>query len=122
MLTPEELESSLNHFSGTEQYHRYNLFGRELLLTDGVEFLVKNAECCWLLDLILSVQFMPAIKKLDMQFWTLNVNLEKRTAEAICERDSNDVVYRQPIPFTSFPLAEQKIWISDGVALLPGEY
>jgi hypothetical protein len=34
-MTPGELRAGMAHFTGTEQWHRYNPMFRQLLLTDG---------------------------------------------------------------------------------------
>lgn len=119
-------QSDLNHFTGTESYHRYNNF---LLLTDGAKYLFEKGECFWLLDLITSVQNHFAIKDDPnlqyIQFWTLFVN-EDKSAEVICERDTDDIAYKQEIHFTDFPFST-KVWLSRldeqyFVVMLPSEY
>ncbi len=121
-------ESDLNNFTGTEEYYQY---GPECLLTDGTKFLAEEAQSYWLLDLIRSYQ--PQLLRHkdsrlhNMQFWTLTVDLEKKSAVAICEADSGEQpAVRQEIPFTDFPLAEIKVWViqqgEDQVILLPSEY
>jgi hypothetical protein len=55
------------------------------------------------------------------------VDLEKKSALVVCERDLKDVAIHQSIEFTDFPLRESKIWVEfavDGqwVAMLPSEH
>lgn len=57
----------------------------------------------------------------EIQFWKLTVH-EDRSATLICERDQGDVAIEQQIPFTDFPLAEIKLYLQEGVLLLPSEY
>lgn len=119
MMTAEQLEQGMRHFTGTESYHRVT-FG--LVATDGVKWLCENAECYWLLDAIASHQ-PDALKDpmlRDMQFWTLTVR--DNTATLVCERDSGDVAIRQRIAYTDFPLPEVRIWVQRGVAMIPNEY
>jgi len=127
-MTAEELQTGLANHIGTEGYTKY-LGG--LVLTDGVVYLAKNAECFWLLDIIWSYQ--PQCRKdsmlRDMQFWTVNV--EGSSAVVTCERDKGDVAIRQEVPYTSFPIqGETKIWVELGsvdgvnpayVVMLPSE-
>jgi hypothetical protein len=144
--------AALSSFTGTTNYVKYSpLF--PLLLTDGTHHLAENADCYWLFDAIGSYQ--PDAKKdpklRDMQFWTLAPltaeNAPEGLAEQIaaqrdetprkavltCERDTDDVAFRQVIEFTDFPFhafdkREAKIWVAplgDGrnlVAFLPSEY
>lgn len=130
MLKASEIISGLNNFYGTEEWHRWSPLFRGIVLTDGALWLAENAECYWLMDAIGSYQ--PECKKnemlRDMQFWTLKVDLEKKSATLICERDTGDVAFTQEIEHTSFPLPEIKLYCAAGgpqntmVILLPGEY
>ena len=119
MLKAAELKAGLAHFYGTEGYTYLTPLSKrmKLALTDGVEWLAKNADAYWLIDAIASHQ-MEARKDprlQEIQFWTLKVNADK-SATLICERDSDDVAIKQEIPYTDFPLNEIKIWIEPGYA------
>jgi len=123
------LPAALEQFSGTDQYHRLSPLHGRLVVTDGVKYLCDQAGAYWLVDVIASHQRRalrdPMLQ--DIQFWTIRVDEEKRTALVTCARDEDDVVIRQRIPWTDFPLAEQRIWVERGgpndtwVAMLPGE-
>jgi hypothetical protein len=108
-------QADLNHFTGTTQYWQTGLAFHPFLYTDGVQFLVSRGEAYWLLDLIGSWQYESAVKNDrmlgEMQFWTLTVR-ENKTALAICERDSGDVVVKQAIPFTDFPLPKVRLYLA----------
>lgn len=122
--------SELDNFTGTENYHRHNPIFRNFVVTDGVMFLAKNADCFWLLDEIAAAQHNPRIKNDEMlqgrQFWTLEATPKppkpepyapmtlgamfaskqgqsKYAAILKCERDTDDVAYTQPIEYTDFP-------------------
>lgn len=56
-----------------------------------------------------------------IQFWKLKVNADQ-TAQLICERDANDAFLTQDISFTDFQLDEIKLYLIDGVPMLPSEY
>lgn len=138
------IESDLRQFTGTAQYWRSGSPFHPFLYTDGVQHVASHGEAYWLLDLIGSWQIEPEVKNdpmlLEMQFWTLTVN-ENSTAIAICERDSDDVVVSQNIPYTDFPLREIRLYLAHmenywnyavedgprsnanyGILLLPSEY
>ena len=123
----EEIESIINYSTGTENYYKYPLpFGRALLLTDGVKLLAETARCYWLLDVIASYQYL---KKLDPSFqvWTLEVYDETTAKKEKCAavvRGCNDteLIVKQKIAFTDFPLEKLKLYLMDGVILLPAEY
>lgn len=112
-------EQSLNQFTGTEAYHNYF----NLKLTDGVYYLAQEGKCFWLLDIILSYQ--PKHHQVPFQLWELNIDEaeDKRTAVVTMREDSNQkALVEQRIPYTDFPLDYIKLYLIDGVILLPSEY
>lgn len=126
MSIEEITQANLSQFTGTVNYTR---FMGNLLLTDGVMFLVKN-RAGWILDIIASVRFLPKIRNEEKEFWTLKVDLEQHSAVITAtDGDKGDgpiQLYRQVIEYTDFPLKELKLYvIEDGpykVVMLPTEY
>lgn len=129
MLTAQQIENQLPYFSGTETWHRWSPLFPKVTLTEGTKWLADNAGAYWLMDAIASYQKDCEKDEMlcDMQFWTLRVN-EDKTATLICERDTDDVAFKQEIEYTDFPLKEIKLYCASGgpqntmVILLPGEY
>lgn len=117
MKSKSELLQNLPQFTGTESYTKYQ---GGLLLTDGVVYLAKNADCFWFLDIIWSVQHLPAIRREEFQSWTLTVKDDK--AEAVCTDGNKKVLYKQKITFTDFPLDEVKLFVQNNVIMLTSEY
>ncbi|WP_039726897.1 DUF6876 family protein [Leptolyngbya iicbica] len=115
-------EGELSQFTGTSQYYQHPL---GVLITDGVHYMAERGRAYWLIDVIAIWQLHPRIYQDPMlqqiQFWTLTVN-DDRSAQLICERDSEDIVVTQRIPFTDFPLKKLRLYFQDGVILLPSEY
>jgi len=127
MITAAELQDALNQAIGTGHYYRWSPLFRNHVLTDGTNFLAENAECYWLMDAIASyhAKAMKDPMLQDMQFWTLTVKDGKATL--ICERDTDDVAFKQEIEYTDFPLSEIKMWVERAdqntwVILLPSEH
>ncbi len=106
-------ENELRQFTGTEQYYRHYLGG---LYTDGVQYMAGKAGAFWLLDVIFSYR-----RKEPFQVWTLKVK-DRVGVVTIREDTGQPVKVRQEIPFTDFLLAEIKLYLIDGVLLLPSEY
>ena len=141
-LTPEEIKSSLNQFTGSEQFHKFSVLFPRHVLSDGVKWLAENLDCYWLCDLVASYhgRCMKDPKNMlqGMQFWTLTVHPPeerisrngnpKPMAKVICERDTGDVAFKQKIPYTDFPLTSIKLYCApsgDGVhytIYLPSEH
>ena len=116
-----EIRNSLEQFTGSELFHTHWL--RRFVYTDGVEYLAEKCGAYWLLDAIASWQ--PEAMKdgalREFQFWRLAVKPD-HTAVLYCERDTNNVAFKQNIPFTDFPFEEIKLYLANGVLLLPSEY
>lgn len=116
-----EIKAGLAGFYGTMEYHRFSVLS-PLVITDGVKYLCEKAESFWFLDIIASYQKQCAKDSMlcDMQFWTLKVAEGKGIVT--CDRDKGDTAITQAIPHTDFPLDEIKLYVANGVILLPSEY
>ena len=124
-ITPQEIESELCQFYGSENHYQHPMSG--LVYTDGVKYVAESCEAYWLLDAIGSYQQKCQKDEMlqDMQFWTLRRTKDSvlRTTEfvLICERDTNDEAFRQEISFSDFPLDEIKIWVENNTMYLPSD-
>ena len=120
MKTKNEILDIINNATGTEAYHKFSSFSNFPVVTDGVMALAQAANCFWLLDIIGSYQ---TDKRLDPHFqvWTLDVNQDDGTAVANGFNDT-ELIITQDIPSTNFPLEMLKLFLIDGVILLPAEY
>lgn len=114
------IRAALHSFTGTTEHHRHSSGMR---FTDGVKFLVENAEAYWLLDVIASWQ--PQALRDEwlqhFQLWELFVRAD-RTATIVCSRDSEDEACRWEIEYTDFPLEYVKLYVESRVILLPSEH
>lgn len=115
-----ELRSTLQTFIGTTEYYRH---WSGMRFTDGVKFLANTANAYWLLDVIASSQpkalLDPALQ--EFQLWELHVRPD-HSATVVCSRDSEDVAFRQEIEHTDFPLEYVRLYVEQGVILLPTEH
>lgn len=113
-MEAQELQAELSQFTGSETLAHYG----KILVTEGVRFLAKNAQCYWLLDVIASYQ--PQLKEEHYQFWKLHKN--GNSAVVICERDTDEEILRQDIEFTDFPLDTITLYVVNQTVMLPSEY
>ena len=116
----KEIMDVMNQAHGTEQYHKYSPFPGYPVATDGVIALAEAGGCYWLLDIIGSYQ---TDERLDSAFqvWELKVNLGDCNAVVRGYNDT-ELIVTQEIPRTDFPLEELKLFLMDGVLLLPSEH
>jgi hypothetical protein len=117
--TKQEILDIIQGSTGTEVYHRFSPF-TACVATDGVLALAKVAECFWLLDVIASHQINENLNPL-FQVWELTVNRDESSAIVHGYNDTTLVV-TQYIPYTDFPLETLRLYLINGVILLPSEY
>jgi len=120
MKSKEEILDIINNAYGTEAYHKFSSFSNYPVATDGVIALAEATNCFWLLDIIGSYQ---TDKRLDPHFqvWKLVVNHEDSTA-VINGYNDIELIVTQEIAHTDFPLDELKLFLMDGIILLPSEH
>ena len=114
-------QSDLDQFYGTENHYKH-LFG--LIFTDGIKYLAEKGKAYWLLDIVASYQ--SQLKRNErtryFQIWILKKN-DDNSAVVTCQEDSGiKPVITQKIPYTDFPLDEIKLYVENGVLLLPSEH
>jgi len=121
---PTLTNADLALFSGSEQFVRHGL-NRKYICTEGVQFLAERAGAYWLLDKI-ALHGSRKIDKEDFQVWKLTINAD-RTATLTTGDGNDDVIKREKLTYTDFPLAEITLWAVrnefDGFTImLPSEY
>lgn len=105
MIAPDDIRQQLLHFTGTEQYHRYNpLFAPHVVLTDGAKWLADAAGCYWLMDLI-----APYLKWQEAEdgFISIELILKPEGGFELTFDDGLDNVFATDEGgYTDFPLPE----------------
>ena len=117
-MNKEQITAELIQFTGTEHYYRHP-FGFNY--TDGVRFVAKECKAYWLIDEIASWRLVEKIKREEFLVYKLKVN-EDRTADLSIEDGNDNIIARQKIEFTDFPLEEITMWFTNGVLYLPSEH
>jgi hypothetical protein len=113
-------ESDLTQFSGSENWYRHGM-NRNLIYTDGVQWLAENAGAYWLVDEVAIYNMLNAkVRSQEFQVWTLKVKGNGATLR--CEDGNGNKVISKRIPFTDFPLPKVTLWCAGGVIMLPSEY
>lgn len=121
-INPGELEADLQQFTGTDHYYKYMF---NVVLTDGTKYLADRAGAYWLMDVVASFQTAKKVACEHFQTWNLNVQDDKK-ATVVADDGNGNVIARQKIPYTDFPLRSQRLYlVNDGryrVLMLPSEY
>jgi len=112
--------SELAQFTGTENWYRHAL-SRNVHYTDGMLFVAERAGAYWLIDEIaLAQKGEVTLVGEEFQVWTLVV--EGSTALLRCDDGNERRLLERRIDFTDFPEPGIKLYVVDGVIMLPGEY
>ena len=120
MANAKEISDIISQATGTTQYYKFSQIPQFPVITDGVKSVVELAGCYWLLDVIGFKQIDPKLDK-AFQVWKLEVDTEN-TRGVLRGFNDTTLIITQDVPFTTFPLAELKLFLIDGVLLLPSEY
>ena len=119
----EELEQFIAFRNGCDQVFRHWL---GFNYTDGVKHVADKAGAHWLIDAIGSYQPSSKLRRnqrlQEFQLWELKVDPEAKTG-VLTLREDDDVkpTVTQKIEYTDFPLASIKLYLENGLLLLPSE-
>ena len=103
-------------YTGTDGYTKHP-FG--IMYTDGILAMAEKYRAYWLIDAVASYQ--GTMKKEPFQLWVMTAENNKGLLEMRTDSDQ-PVMVSQEIPFTDFPSGELKLYLCDGVLMLPSEY
>jgi len=129
-MTAEQILDELSQASGTEHYYQYvNIFNQKIFVyTDGIKNMAELCGAYWLIDCVASYQY-GKVKQVPFQVWTLKKHVFKTGKRAgqwewkLEATDGNSIVMVwQTIEYSDFPLDSIKMYLSNGVLLLPSEY
>lgn len=113
--------NTLSQFTGSTNFYRHGLV-REVLYTEGVEYVAETAGAYWLLDEIaLAQRHVIPVKAEDFQVWDLKVNADE-SAMLICGDGNGRDLYAKRIKFTDFPEPGIRFYYANWVIHLPSEY
>ena len=112
--------AELAQFTGTEHWYRHQI-ARGVLYTDGIQYVAERAGAYWLVDEVaLAQRGVPALDGEEFQVWTLIV--DGTAAILRCGDGNGRVLLEKRIEYTDFPESGIKLYFTDGVIMLPGEY
>jgi hypothetical protein len=118
-----QIKRALAQFTGTEGYHKHLFPGKSpILLTDGCDFIRNECKAWWLFDAILSYQCEKILRNVNFQIVELRQNMKDLSWLLTIREDSNlKPLISQRIEFSDFPLDYLKLYVIQGIVLLPSE-
>jgi hypothetical protein len=110
--------SDLGYFTGTEQYHSMGPLFRNIVVTDGVKYVMDNGYSWFVTDALAIV-----INKLkDQPFLVVSLKLGKGDSGKMQIDDGNGkVLYTQKYEYTDAE-SEVKLYFTDNVMMVTSEY
>jgi hypothetical protein len=115
----DALYRKLRRFTGEEGCHPHS--SGAFIYTEGVRFLMEQAEVAWFVDLIAALQPRaledPALR--NFQLWEMH--FVRGGAVAVCSRDSDDVAFRRWLPGAHEALPYVRLYLTAAVLHLPTE-
>lgn len=120
-MTPALQITDYEHFTGSMEYHRWSGF-LPFVLTDGAKALADDTGCYWLMDTIaVFKQNSPALW--NEPFLVITIKKDDTGSAIVIFDDGNEnVLAMTPVTFTDFPFTEFKLYLTDGVIMVPSEY
>lgn len=119
--TAVELLNNLSHFIGTERYYRLL---PTFVVTDGLKYLMDEAECYWLAQLY-GLHLMD-VDIYNNPFTVLKFTRKGEGGIVNIEDGNGGVLARQGLDYTDFPLTEYSLyacWNGEvWVGMLTSEY
>jgi hypothetical protein len=111
----------LAQFTGSQHFYRHSLV-REVLYTEGAQYVADTAGAHWLLDEIaLAQRYIIPVKREDFQVWDLKVDAAQ-AGVLTCGDGNGREVYSKSVPFSDFPEPGIRFYYADWVIHLPSEY
>jgi len=108
-----DLLNELAGFSGSMEWHRFNL-DRRHLLTDGALYLAEKAGAFWLMDVIASYQGEAKFRGEDFQVWKIQMDAAPGRGCVVFADDGNgNELCRQVIEYTDFPDLSETVSSAD---------
>ena len=114
-----KLKSDLAGYIGTDQYHKLSIV--PVNCTDGVKGFADLAQAYWLISDLTIVAHMK-YKNVPFQLWEIKVAEDHTAALTMREDTGLPAKYTQKYEYTDFPVGSFKLYLIDGVLLLPSEY
>lgn len=112
---------TLAQFTGSANFYRHGLV-REVLYTEGVEYVAETVGAYWLLDEIaLAQRHIIPVKAEGFQVWDLKVNADQ-SGVLTCGDGNGRELYAKRIDFTDFPEPGVRFYYANWVIHLPSEY
>ncbi|MDU7519866.1 MAG: hypothetical protein E7K72_00495 [Roseomonas mucosa] len=116
----ERLRQDLAGYRDADPVGRHHHAGVALQLTEGVMHLANEAGCFWLVDQVCAAQAEPAVRRLPVQIWTLDVSRD-RSAALACGDGRGRVLHDRAVAWTDFPLTSVALRVEAGLVALRWE-
>ncbi len=109
---------NLEHFTGTEHYHRID-FMNKTVGTDGIAYLMQNNYAWAITDALVIIN--KVLHKEEFISLQLSVDTKKETADMIYTDGNGNVLHKQHYKWTNVQ-EDISMYCTNGVLMLTSEY
>jgi hypothetical protein len=116
------MDIDLSGFTGSEKFYKHMM---GVVLSEGAFYVAEKCQAHWLMDVVTSYQTEARFRKEEFQVWKLTApgDTDKmRPATVTCDDGNGNVIAKQEIHATDFPLEEVTLWYQNKTIFLPSEY
>lgn len=124
MITSEQLQEIMANYYCTECYHRFDLFGKGILLTDGVKAFIENANTFWFVNDFLIFMNKWINKNPEETFYSVKLRVKNGKATVEIKDGEDKRVYTKRYAYTDCPEGNWLFFYSkyERILLWHGEY
>ena len=116
----ETIQANLPQFIGSQTLIPHFIGKNKIHLTEGADYIRNSCDSYWLFDIILSYQNDKRLLNQHFQVWRLSKFND--SGVVVCEDGNDNLLLKQVIEFTDFPLNSITFWLVQDVCMLPTEY
>ena len=118
MKNLNQIKHELNGFYGTNQFY-HGMF-KKSVYTDGVQHLLKEAQCYWLYQVI-ETEILSYFLQRNPLYDTYTFKIESKETKAVLTLSDyqGEILWTKPISFTTFPDGELSLVVGwDGQRII----
>jgi len=119
MKNNDQIKIDLAHFTGTSQYFYHPLY-RKFVYTEGVRYLAQGVGAYWLIEYIFARQNLGFPE--GLQCWEVKLSKENNGATLEVTDGNDNQLDSFKVDYTDFPFDNFRLWMYNGVLMLPSEW
>ena len=100
--------NELNNFTGSENFFKHGV-NRNIIYTEGVQYLAEKARCYWLIDEIACVLLPHLLKEHFDEFYCIQLLVTDHSAIITIDDGNGNIYVNHKIKWTDFPITGEPV-------------